>query len=209
MNACACRPSPDGALFLFQHETQRQIAQERDACRGGGRRCSGACFRSRLYAGLGFADPPIAVFPDEGSQSVPAVDAVCTVFAGVALLALFARRLHAQRGPAFPLVIRDLPFVAFGIEAELRRGCGGRRIRILCPYGVDCRGADGLKAVWNQDAAVKRRIAIFIQNSAVWRCRTYRLKPPLPDLPENSVLPIQVQKSGKTLTPNAKIFKKI
>ena len=98
--------------------------------------------------------------------------AVCTVLAVLtvgALLALFTGCPHAERRPGCAVVIGDLPLVCSGIDAKLRRGCAGRRLRILCPYGVDCRGADGLKAVWNQDAAVKRRIAIFIQNSAVWR----------------------------------------
>ena len=66
--------------------------------------------------------------------AVRTVPAICTVYAvpaGSTPLALFAGRLHTERGPACAIIIGDLPLVGSGIDAKLRRGCAGRRIRVL------------------------------------------------------------------------------
>lgn len=92
------------ALFLFQYNVQNQnyVAQKRSSCHnnscfcqrtffGNGRRsCGNRAVYRRFHTGVFFADPPVAVFADDGGQTVLTVCSVLTVFAVFSVLAVLS-----------------------------------------------------------------------------------------------------------------------
>ena len=125
------------ALFLFQHNVQNQAEvtkqrkprnrtdnnQSRKSCRYVFGTCGNGCIRRRFHTGVFLTDPPVAVFADEGGQTVLtvctsntvfAVDTILTVSAGIPFVALFAFLagcLYAEGSPALTAVIGDIPNV--------------------------------------------------------------------------------------------------
>ena len=113
------------ALFLFQHNVQNQnhVAQKRSSCHNdscfcqrtffdnGRRSCGNRAVRRRFHTGVFLTDPPVAVFADEGGQTVRTILAVCAV------LAICADH-HAQIGGLAVGIGEDQ--VAIGVD--LRQG---------------------------------------------------------------------------------------
>ena len=116
------------ALFLFQHNVQNQnhVAQKRSSCHNdscfcqrtffdnGRRSCGNRAVRRRFHTCVFLADPPVAVFADEGSQTVCAFIAFIPFVPFITFFstaALIAGGSHFEGSPALPAVIGDIPNV--------------------------------------------------------------------------------------------------
>ena len=113
------------ALFLFQHNVQNQnhVAQKRSSCHNdscfcqrtffdnGRRSCGNRTVGRRFHTGVGRSDPPVAVFTDEGGQTVCAFIAFVPFIPFFSTVALIAGGSHSEGSPALPAVIGDIPNV--------------------------------------------------------------------------------------------------